>query len=283
MTRSLQLDNPRLLCELEPFVMAVPEGLARFDRSPFGLSIAPDAQIDPLRIASAPFLDMLVRLDRLTFGTEGMPMPRWLFVDGAGQPGGIVGLGRRAARMSARARELMQVPPDWDGVVPWAMYIAIPTFLSGEWMGHNLASLNALLPEENLAGLGAATKAIGLKVFRATRQIGVTQWRHQAVRVHARLGPLALLSAWTPAHSDPASFTYQVAIDDAVLRHLARDRDGAVARPPVDFWVDSADEEGLRALQARIEAGERFCVAAPPVPIGPLAAERQRVPIARLR
>ena len=36
----------------------------------------------------------LVRLDRLTFGTEGMPMPRWLFVDGAGLPGGIAGLGR---------------------------------------------------------------------------------------------------------------------------------------------------------------------------------------------
>jgi hypothetical protein len=35
------------------------------------------------------------------------------------------------------------------------------------------------------------------------------------------MGPLALLTAWTPAHAEAPSLTYRVDLDDAALRSLA--------------------------------------------------------------
>jgi hypothetical protein len=159
------------------------------------------------------------------------------------------------------------------------MYIALPAFEPATWVGHNLASLADRVEGGALRGLGAHTKAVALRALRARVQLGVTQWRHPALRLHARLGPLALLSAWTPAHSDPATLTYRVGVDEAALRHLARDPDGRVATPPAELVVDSDDEPALRALQARVEAGERLAVVAPPAPLG---GGRQRVAIGRL-
>jgi hypothetical protein len=269
---TLRPANPRLV-ELEPFVVARPAVMATLDLEPFGLRVAADARVDPLRLAARPLLELLVRLDALTFGPQGMPMPRWMFVEGAGLPGAIVGLGRRGP-----APALLDAPAGYAGVVPLAMYIAVPAFEPGTWVGHNLASLAARVGDGELRGLGAHTKAVALRVLRARTQLGVTQWGNPALRLHARLGPLELLSAWTPAHSDPATLTYRVSVDEAALRQLARDPAGRVAAPPAAFTVDSDDLPALRALQARIEAGERFAVAAPATA---LSGGRQRAPIAR--
>lgn len=267
------------LAALEPVVVACADTLAALDLAPFGARVAPDARVDPLRLDARPLLELLVRLDALTFGPEEMPMPRWAFLEGAGLPGAIVALGRRARHLDAETLALLDVPPGYRGVVPLAMYIALPAFEPATWVGHNLASLADRVAGGALRGLGAYTKAIALRALRARVQLGVTQWRHPALRLHARLGPLELISAWTPAHSDPASLTYRVAIDEAALRHLARDPLGRVATPPAELSVDSDDEPALRALQARLEAGEALAVAAPPLP---LPGGAQRVAIARL-
>ena len=267
----IHLENARLLADLELFVVATPDNQARFDLRPFGLVVADDARFDPLRREAAPFLDRLARLDALTFGAEGMPMPRWVFYDCAEIPGGIVGFGARAATISSDVRALLEVPEGAEGIVPLSMYIAIPTLEPGVWMGHNLSTARR--------GLGGITKAVALKVFRASAQIGVTQWDSAALFVHTRMGPLELLTAWTPAHSHAASLTYRVTIDDAALLRLARVPSGEAVRPPADRWIDSGDHAAIEALQARIEAGERFCVVGPPAPIGP---GRWRVPIAAL-
>jgi hypothetical protein len=269
--------NERLLEDLELFVVATRQSLRRFDLHPFGLAVADDAWFNPLHRASTPFLDLLARLDAVTFGPEGMTMPRWVFYDCAEIPGGIVGFGARAPRASSAARGLLGVAEGYAGLVPFAMYIAIPTLEPGVWMGHNLATIAGRIDAGAWTGLGGLTKAVALKVFRASAQIGVTQWDSAALHVHTRMGPLELLTAWTPAHSEAASMTYRAALDDAALLHLARDPAGYVARPPPDRWVDSADHEEFQALQGRIEAGERFCVVGPPTLI---AEGRQRVPIA---
>lgn len=272
--------NTGLLADLEPFVVAARESLARFDRRPFGVAIADDACFDPLHRRSVPLLELLYRLDAATFGPEGMPMPRWLFLDGAALPGAIVGLGRRSHAISGAVRAALGVPDDHAGIVPCSMYIAMPSFEEGAWVGHNLASLRERLPTEPLRGLGGLTKAIALKVIRASTQLGMTQWDSRALRVHARMGPLALLTAWTPAHSEPATLTYRARLDDEVLRCLARDTSASLARPAPERWIDSADHAAMQALQARIEAGERLCVADIPEPVAGSGGARQRVPIA---
>jgi hypothetical protein len=272
-------ENARLLADLELFVVATPDNQARFDLRPFGLIVADDALFDPLRREAAPFLDRLARLDAVAFGPEEMPMPRWVFYDCAEIPGGIVGFGARAATISSDVRALLEVPRGYEGVVPLGMYIAIPTLDPGVWMGHNLSTVTRFVGGGALRGLGGLTKAVALKVFRASAQIGVTQWDSAALFVHTRMGPLELLTAWTPAHSHAASLTYRATIDDAALLRLARAPGGEVARPPADRWIDSGDHAAIEALQARIEAGERFCVVGPPTPIGP---GRQLVPIAAL-
>lgn len=269
--------NTWLLDELEPYVVATPENLARFDLAPFGIDVR--HRIDPLHTSAEPFLDLLKRLDESTFGPEEMPMPRWIFVDGAELTGGIVGLGLPASKVSAPIRERLAVPDDYDGLVPYAMYIAIPTYEPQTWVGHNLASIRVAVKDDNLRGLGSVTKAIGLAVFRCTSQVGATQWDSHAIHVHVRLGSLALLTAWTPAHTHQASLTYRVDITERGLRNLARDPAGAVEHHPPTRWIDHDDVDAMKALQTELEAGASYELCGPP--------ERtdtgQRVPIRKLR
>lgn len=272
---NLELQNPELL-RLEPYLVATRDNRLRFDLAPFGLTLRPEHCIDPLRMASAPFLELLKRIDEVTFGPEGMPMPRWVFFDGAELPGGIVGFGLPVEALPEDGRRLLSVPADYRGLVPLSMFIAIPTFEPGVWMAHNLASVASVLPQASLRGLGAFTKAVGLKTFRARSQVGATQWNSFALRVHTRLGPLALLTAWTPAHSEPWTLTYRVELTEARLRHLARDASGRVPRPRIEAWLDSDDHAYMQRLQADIERGSPVWVAGPPKS---LSAHRLHVPL----
>jgi hypothetical protein len=277
--KKLEPKNRALLRRLRPFVVAIAEHRAAFDCEAFGLVIREADRLDPLRLTSAPFLELLRRLDAATFGPEGMPMPRWVFFDGAELPGGIVGFGADITELAPTTRQLLRVEHGYTGMVPLAMFIAIPTHEPGTWMAHNLASMAPQVPDEGLDGLGGLTKAYGLGVYRAKRQIGATQWNSTALSIHARLGPLELLSAWTPAHSEPWTLTYGVDVTEAALSNLARDPTGQVETPTPELWVDSEDHALQRDLQARIEAGRRFHIVGRPELVGP---ERQRVPIATI-
>jgi len=272
---TLHPENPSLL-RLSPFVVAVPESVARFDLAPFGLAI--DEVIDPLAVSSAAFLDRLERLDQITFGPEGMPMPRWVYLDGTELTGGIVGMGLRVEDAGAELRKLFGVDADAGGLIPCSVYMAIPTHEDRVWFGHNLASVGGLVPEESLAGLGALTKALALRVFRCHRQVGATQWGSRALFVHTRMGLLELLSAFTPAHGGAETLTYRAEVTTETLEHLARQQ-GAVLPPTApSTWLRSDDVAAMQALQDRIEAGERWAIAGRP----DLDGEVLRVPLVRL-
>jgi hypothetical protein len=274
---TLRPDNERLLAELELYVVATEQNRAQFDPAPFGLEIAPDGRIDPLRCDAAQFLHLLSSLDAATFSRQGVPMPRSAFYEAAELPGGIVGFACRAVSLPVPLRKLLQVSLGYTGLVPLSLYLAIPTLRPGVWVGYSLISLRERFLGDPYWGLGRLTKAVALKMFRASTQIGVTQWNSQALRMHALLGPLRLLTAWTPAHAWAASLTYSAALDDGALRRLAGDPSGRSAYPMPELHVDSDDHATLHRLQARIEAGERLCVAGMPEPTGP---GQQRVPIA---
>lgn len=268
--------NDRIINAYRPFLVCSSVSLAHFDTAPFGLAIPEGNVVNPLRMESEIFLHLLQRLDRLTFGPEGMPMPRWVFFDCAELPGGIFGFAKEADALSGRARKKLEVPRDYHGLVPFSMYIAIPMFKPGCWLGHNLASLNRVFPEEKLGGLGRITKGIALKVFRAAVQYGASQWDSVALYIHARFGPLDLLTAYTPAHSFAATFTYRFAITDECLRAACGDPEVELSRPQASFYLDTGDEKTMQELQAKIEAGDRFCIVGPPKREG----DRVTVPIA---
>jgi len=271
--------NARLLERLVPFAVASGAVRERLDLCPFGEAIPPEYLFDPLRTTSESFLGRLSALDAATFGSGEMAMPRWILLDGAGLSGAIVGLGVRAEEASGSVRGLLGVGADETGLLPYSMFIAIPSFESETWVGHNLASLAVRRPEgESLRGLGGLTKAIALRTLRARWQLGVAQWDSVALRVHSRLGALRLLTAWTPAHSKPWTFTYRAQIDEARLRHLARDPGGCIFLPDPERWLNSRDQAGMQDLQRRIEQGDRWCIVGPPDTDGENGAS---VPLAR--
>ncbi len=255
---------PGALKTLEPFLVAAPWHRALLDHAPLGLTIPPENVIDPTRLAAATFLRRLGVLDRLTFGPEGMPMPAWIFYHAAEVPGAIMGFAHRIEALAEPLARRLELDPGDRGLVPLSMYIAIPTRLAGTWIGHNLASLNRLLPELQLRGLASVTKAVALKAFRCRVQVGAVQWDSPALYVHTRFGALELLSAWTPAHSEPATLTYRWTITDEALRSAMGEADVALPRPSADFEIAVGDAGAARALQARIESGERFVIPGPP-------------------
>ena len=93
--------NGRLLESLRPFVVVTQENRSFFNPMPLGLEISESDWFDPLFLRSAPFLEQLKRLDEVTFGPEGMPMPRWVFIMGGYLSGGIVGFGCPVDRIGA--------------------------------------------------------------------------------------------------------------------------------------------------------------------------------------
>ena len=276
------VQNPELLNELVPYLVATPFNLPHLDQRPFGVT-AP-VIIDPLRMESETFLMLLHRLDGLTFGPEGMPMPRWVFFDCSEMPGAIYGLARRARDLWPRARELFKPPEGYDGLVPVSMYVAIPMHRQGMWFGHNLSSLAPVLEREgvtdlNLRGLGSLTKGLALKAFGVKQFWGATQWMPKALHVLVMFGPLDLSSAYTPARSDHEPLTYGFHVTDEKLRASMGDSSVHLDRPAPDFWLDGRDVAGMIALQDRIEAGERFVIPHVPKRTGESSVQ---VPIAQV-
>ncbi|MBM4342013.1 MAG: hypothetical protein FJ100_01350 [Deltaproteobacteria bacterium] len=277
------IKGDHLLRELVPYVVATPANLPLLELQPFGLPTPSAHVIDPLRLESAVFLDLLHKLDGLTFGPEGMPMPKWVFYDCSELPGAIYGLARPAATVWPKVRSLFQIPADYAGLVPVSMYVAIPMPQPGMWFGHNLSSLAPvfrrldLVPDLDLAGLGSLTKGLALKCFRVQQFWGATQWQSKALYIHAKFGPLALQTAYTPAHSEHETLTYGFRCTDGALRASMGDPGVQIARPPVDAWIDGRDVVRLKELQAQMERGEAWCIPQAPRP----QADGMLVPIAR--
>ncbi len=260
----------RILDTCQPYLVASSQGCANTaDTLPLGLKIADELRFDPHRVKSGPFLHILQRLDDLTFGPVGMPMPRWVFYDCAEVPGGIFGFAREAAEVPLWARRALHVDDDYRGPLPLSMYVAIPMIEPGCWHTYTLCSLNLVSPGAGPVGLGLLTAGCALEVFGIETAVGVAQWRSPKLSVHARFGPLDLVTAWTPAHSDPTTLTFRYPVSTArIERALAADDpclydDGGEYR-----WLDCDEHDDLRRLQEQIESGRCFQVIGGPVTSG---------------
>jgi hypothetical protein len=256
----LALRNASVFERLVPYLVATPFNLPHLHRRPLGLPIPDENVIDPLKLQSRAFLALLERLDGLTFGPEGMPMPRWVFYDCSELPGAIFGFAIPATEATDEVRAVFGLSASYEGLIPFSMYIAIPMFERGSWFGHNLCSIAPTLPSWNLGGLGSVSKALALKVFGVRKFYGATQWDSKALFIHAKFGPLDLMTTYTPAHSEAETLTYSFTVSDEGVRAALGDSQASLNRPEPTEWVTHRDVSRMKEMQAAIEAGERYVI-----------------------
>ena len=263
----LSLYGP-ILDQCEPFLIANPWIQQDLDLAPLGIQIPRENVLHPQERRHGPFLAMLQLVDKLTFGPFGMEMPSWVFYDCAVMPGAVFGMAMRADRLEDWAREAMNVPADYHGLVPVSQFIAIPMlagFADGSqrphtWLLYTLESLNQVSPGIAPAGILKFTLALGLRVFPIQTLYGTTQWRSPKLKIYADLGPLELVTAYTPAHSLPRTLSFKLALQESHRQTLLASPRVHPSAPPPNTLLDVDDVASLQTLQRQLEAGQRAYV-----------------------
>jgi hypothetical protein len=216
---------------------------------------------NPLEMDQVGFADRILGLETKAFGPSGMAMPRWVFYDCAIVPGFVAGFAHRTSALPASVRRVLAVE-DGDEWTPLSLFIIIPTMSrDGEWVAHNLCSVNSLLAKEDqFYGIGFLSKAFGLWYANVRTCCGMTQWTSPSVRLHAHYGDFEVLTAYTPVHSYSRTLTYRVKVDVAHWASFFTKEpgdEGFLDRyKPAGFEVDPTNEESLIGFQRRLERGE---------------------------
>lgn len=266
MLRAVLTPYAPLLDGLTPYFVATEALAARLDPAPLGIEVPAANRFDPTKAGSGPFLDLVERLDTLTFGPLGLGMPRWALYDCGELPGIVFGLGRSADEMRPRVRRGLELPEDYAGLVPLSMFIAIPMLGQDRWHGHSVCSINEVSPGVTRPGLRRLSVALGLACLGARKLRCSTTWSSPRLESFADFAPLELKASFLEANTEPATCVFDVDVDLGRLEAAL-----AIERPavPADAWVDIYDEAALKALQVEIEAGADWCIAGPPTTKGP--------------
>ncbi len=214
---------------------------------------------NPLHVSEVDFADQILRLEGKAFESSNMAMPRWVFYDCAIIPGFVAGFAIKTEKLPAKMREVLKPNPgcEWS---PLSLFIIIPTMGKGEWVAHNLCSVNSLVDEnERFYGLGFLSKAYALWHANIEVCCGITQWGAHAIKLHSHYGAMEVLTSYTPVHSYARTLTYRLRVDpDYWMRFF--DHKPAVNFKehfrPAGFQIDPTQESSLRDLQTRIEKGQ---------------------------
>ena len=215
---------------------------------------------NPLQIDEVDFADKILYLESRAFGPSGMAMPRWVFYDCAILPGFVAGFAARTTTLSEPAREILGASTHHEWT-PLSLFIIIPTMSRhGEWVAHNLCSVNSLLPKaEQFYGIGFISKAFGLWYANVSSCCGMTQWTSPSIRLHANYGDFEVLTAYTPIHSYARTLTYRLTVepdrwaqffDKEVRSHFHE------LHEPAGFEVDPMRDQSLIAFQKKLEHGD---------------------------
>ena len=220
---------------------------------------------NPLEMDQVKFADRILNLETRAFGPSGMEMPRWVFYDCAIVPGFVAGFAARTESLSAAARAALGVDAanavkeeEWT---PLSLFIIIPTMSDkGEWVAHNLCSVNSILPKElQYYGIGFLSKGFGLWYANVQKVCGMTQWTSPSVRLHAHYGDFEVLTAFTPVHSYSHTLTYRVEVD-AVEWAKFFSKSGLQNMKskykPAGFNVEPTIEKSLVSFQRKLENGD---------------------------
>lgn len=216
--------------------------------------------IDPLKMDQVEFGNQILELESRAFGPANLAMPRWVFYDCAITPGFVAGFCTRYENLPPSMKDKMPFAGKHEWV-PLSLFIIIPTMAKdGEWVAHNLCTINSLLPkEESLYGLGFLSKAFGLWYANVKTCCGFTQWGNPAARLHSYYGPFEILTAYTPIHSYSRTLTYRVKLDSSDWHHFfdKRPQENFEQKfQPTGFAVEPKDDASLKSIQRRLEAKE---------------------------
>ena len=221
-----------LLKKLNPFVVCTKDNFKEL------LNLDPEITnlkfYDSLDTRNTDFFKRILELDEKCFDEAGMGMPRWVFFDCAIMPGVVFGFGIESRQLSSQDREFLKIKTEC--FYPLSMYAALPDS-QNNWFGHNLCSLNSKL-QISLAGLGFLTKMFAMKLIKAHKIRGATQWNSKALNLHLKFGPVKLLSAYTPIHSNPETLCYEY-----------------TQKLNLDFLKVELTETTMLELQRKIESG----------------------------
>ncbi|HRO66913.1 MAG TPA: hypothetical protein PL182_05055 [Pseudobdellovibrionaceae bacterium] len=215
---------------------------------------------NPLNLSELGFAEHIYWIEGKAFGPAGMEMPRWVFYDCAVVPGFVAGFACRASKVPEAMKKVLQVGPDGEWV-PLSLFIIIPTMRRGEWVAHNLCTINSLLPDkkDHLYGLGFLSKAFGLWYANVEQCTGFTQWGSPALKLHSHYGYMEILGAYAPIHSHAKTLTYRANISTTVWeKFFTREEDMGFLEnyEASEFVIDPANEKSMIDLQHRIERHE---------------------------
>ena len=265
----------KILETCEPYLVTTGRYKGKMSLEPLGVRIPAANIFDPHDLSSAEFLSLVQRMDDMVHHPVGMKMARWVFYDCAEMPGAIFGFGSPARGLPAWLREAVGAGDDYEGLVPLSNLIVIPMLPPGAFLNYSLCSINQVCPGGAPAGLSLMTLLLGLKVLPVRELYATTQWRSPTLPIHTQFGPLELLTAYTPAHSLPATLTFRFGVDD---NRVAQALLGAPALATDTILLDADDASAMRRLQAEIEGGARYQVVGRPIVSGALTL----VPLARV-
>lgn len=243
-----------------PYVFMRQE-LKKADRFPLNWFSENVIYKNPLEAGEVDFANCIYHLEGRAFGKANMAMPRWVFYDCAVLPGFVAGFTCKKKDLSEKIQKVLEVEKlDDDFWVPLSLFICIPTMVEGEWVAHNLCSVNTLVDRsDGFYGLGFLTKAFGIWYANVRRCIGITQWGSPAIKLHAHYGEFEVLTAYTPIHTYATTLTYRLRVDYSMWERFFTKKEDATFLSRYDeagFEIDPASELSMKNFQRRLEEGE---------------------------
>ena len=193
-----------------------------------------------------------------------MAMPKWVFYDCGVMPSAVFGFCGPADSLEPWVRRALEVPADYKGPVPLTIFIAIPTLEPGAFFTHTLCSINQVAEGAAPHGLRLLSVALGLRVLRAQTVYGTLQWRSDRISTFTGIGPLELVTAYTPAHSFRRSLTFRLRLKRFLVEASLIKPGTSPAAPPATHMLDVDDEPALIALQGDLESGIPYAIVGAP-------------------
>lgn len=211
---------------------------------------------DCTKTSSHFLVQALLKLDRAGYTTSSMAMPSWVFYDCGMMPGLVAGYGIDRADADV---EILDFFGNDLSFYPCSMFISIPVLGKSDTVfAHNLVSFNSVFPEK-FPGLAQKSKSLGLEQTAAKVLVGASQWSSAAMFIHLKFGELELLTAETPNHGTPGTYTYQTKITDPWKYRQTNSWESQQSDPEKLLSFALKDISTFsKKLQAELEAGKRW-------------------------
>lgn len=251
--------------ELIPFVLTTRANapFLRLDQEALGMQLRMIWVEDE---ADAAFGQLLNDTNQLAFGGANMGMPMWVLLDCGILPSAVVGFAARREQLQAQAPELLEKVGATSSytheLVPLSEYCGSLMIEPGAVCGFSLQS------QLEGIGLGTRTKALAMWIYKATVQVGVTQFDNAAIRVHTHMGPLRIQIHRPSVHTHPTnSFVYRVSLPEPEeLAKMARgeQRAATTAVPRGEPWAfETWREDSHAELSQLVRVGAKVWIVPP--------------------